>query len=180
MEIPGGSSSCGNMRLFQRTSQSRSWRYNWGAGEESEGWILLLESGIWHKIHLRDGIKRPIEPSWAADSKYYFYYGRWKDLRDHPNFDKVIQWQTLSMRLLPYWDHILERGVLPAKTLKQWSNLGVTRRYGDVCNDTMSLIVEMALEINNQTGVPACPYIQYRNREKQADILEAVMGLRDL
>ena len=158
---------------------SRSWTYSWTEGDSE--WTLLLENGVWYFIGT-DGIRRLVDTAAANNVKYYYSaaLGQWCDLDAHPRSLQCTQWQGLATILLPYLNSILESGEWRARTVKHWSHYGATRRYGDVGNRCMMLVVDMALELNRRVDVPRCWEVEQRNMEHKADLLEAVMGLRVL
>ena len=162
-----------------RVCTLRSWRYCWEEGDITFEWTLLLENGEWSFIG-SDGMRRPC----GKDTKYYFSakLSYWCDFDAHPRRLQCKQWHELSTRLLPYLEVILQSGQWRAKQIKQWSNYGEIRRYGDVGNRVMSLVIDMALELGKRFSVAWTGYsqVEQRNTEHKADFLELVMGLRVL
>ena len=158
-------------------STARTWKYSSDHGS----WTLSLEHGTWSFINT-DGIKQLIDTSAFINLKYFHNaaLNQWFDLDAHPRSHQCSQWQDLATELLPYLNSILESGEWRARTVKQWSHHGATRKYGDVGNRCMMLIVDTALELNRRVGVPRCWEVEQRNMEHKADLLEAVMGLREL
>ena len=162
-------------RLFQ-PCLSRSWTYKTTSGKI---WVLLLEDGEWFRFNT-EGIKQRIDTVWLQGSKYYYKDGRWEDLRSHKQFRMINAWEQFAITLLPCLNSNLESGEWSKKTIKPWSHYGCTRRYDDVGNRLMGLVIDMALELNRCVGVPPCPWVERLNMEHKADLLEAVMGLRTL
>ena len=161
---------------------ARSWTYSWTEGDATSEWTLLLENGVWCFIVGTDGIRRLVDTAAANNLKYYYSAALrgWLDLDAHPRSRQLSQWIDLADLLLPYLNSILESGEWRARTVKEWSHHGATRKYGDVGNRCMMLIVDTALELNRRVGVPRCWQVEQRNMEHKADLLEAVMGLREL
>ena len=60
--------------------------------------------------------------------------------------------------------------------------MGGTRKYGDVSNRVMALVVDMALQVHKRSRCRGIGLweIKKRNPEHKADVLEAVMGLREM
>jgi len=164
---------------------SRSWTYSWTEGDATSEWTLLLENGVWCFIGT-DGIRRLVGTAAANNVKYYYSaaLGRWFDLDAHPRSLQCTQWQDLATGLLPYLNSILESGEWRSGSLsneyRRARTVGAIRRYGDVGNRCMMLVVDMALELNRRVDVPRCWEVERRNMEHKADLLEAVMGLRVL
>ena len=156
---------------------ARTWKYSSDHGS----WTLSLEDGTWSCINT-DGNTQLVDNSAFINVKYFHSaaLGRWFDLDAHPRSHQCSQWQDLATRLLPQLNSILESGDWRARTVKEWSHHGKTRKYGDVGNRVMMLIVDTALELGRRVGVPRCWQVEQRNMEHKADLLEAVMGLREL
>ena len=166
---------------FRQVIMSRSWIYTLKEGDATQKWILLLKDGVWFSIDA-DGVRRLIDMTAASKVKYYYnaVSDRWCDLDANPNSHQRTQLLSLATDLLPHLNSILASRQWMAKTVKHWSHYGVTRRHGDVGNHCMSLVVDMALELNRRLNVPRCWEVEQRNPEHKADLLEAVMGLREL
>ena len=77
-------------------------------------------------------------------------------------------------------DYNIQNGSWTVARVKQWSDHGRTRRYGVVGNFCMAMVVDMALASQVQLGVRESWYVKRLNMAHKADLLEAVMGLRDL
>ena len=146
---------------------TRSWTYKWTEGNATSEWTLLLENGVWFFIGM-DGI-RHLMP-YYSNTKFYYSakLGRWCDLGASDHSLKIKQWSDLATRLLPCLNDMLMDDNLRARTVKDWSYYGCTRRYGDVTNRTMELVVDMALELNKRIGAPDCWEVARRNREHKA------------
>ena len=138
---------------------------------------MLLEDGVWYTVG-SDGNKSKICTFWLQEAKFFsFSKGRrWYDLRASPEW----AWIEFATKLLPYLNELLGSGLWRAKTIKEWSYHGATRRYGDVGNKVMAAVVETALQFNNMLRLPSCLEVSQRNPEHKADLLEMVMGLREL
>ena len=158
---------------------SRIWHYRWPVGDATHGWSLLLEHGIWWRID-PDGQRRMIDM--AVSSMYYYdaTSRRWIDLESHPFRRHWDRWHHLATRLLPHIDYNIQNGSWTVARVKQWSDHGRTRRYGVVGNFCMAMVVDMALASQVQLGVRESWYVNRLSMEHKADLLEAVMGLRDL
>ena len=158
---------------------SRLWHYSWPVGDATHGWSLLLEHGIWWRID-PDGQRRMIDM--AVSSMYYYdaTSRRWIDLELHPFRRHWDRWHHLATRLLPHIDYNIQNGSWTVARVKQWSDHGRTRRYGVVGNFCLAMVVDMALASQVQLGVRESWFVKRLNMAHKADLLEAVMGLRDL
>lgn len=137
----------------------------WTEGDAPSVWTLLLENGVWFFIGA-DGIRHPMH--YYSNVKYYYKHGVWCDLDEHQHSFQCTQWQFLATQLLPHLNSILESGEWRAKTVKHWSHYGCTRRYGDVTNRCMMLVIDMALELSRRVGLPGCWEVERRNMEHKA------------
>ena len=159
----------------------RSWTYRWTDGyNEDFEWTLLLEDGVWWYI-CADGTRMPYR---ITEGKHFYNaaINHWYDIDTLtlPRSRWRTQWVELATVMLPRLNSILESGEWRARTVKQWSHHGGTRRYGDVGNRCMALIVDVALQLNLRLTGKRCWEVERRNMEHKADLLEAVMGLREL
>jgi hypothetical protein len=151
--------------LDLQVGRRRFWPYRWTEGGAISEWTLLLENGVWFFIGT-DGIRHPMP--YYSNVKYYYKLGRWCDLDAHQHSFQCTQWQCLATKLLPHLNSILESGEWGAKTVKHWSHHGCTRRYGDVGNRCMMLVIDMALELNRRVQGPCCWEVERRNMEHKA------------
>ena len=157
----------------------RIWRYSWPVGDTTHVWTLLLYHGTWWRQD-QDGETRMIDM--AAPSMYYYDAGmrRWDDLEQHPSRRHWNLWHLLATRLLPDLDYRIQNLGWTVATVAEGARHGETRRYGVIPNLCMATIVDMALVMQEELGVRKSWYVSRLNRQHKADLLEAVMGLRDL
>ena len=166
--------------LWAHMSRSCSWVYRWTEGDATYRWTLLLENGVWWMIDT-DGETRLVD----TEEAHMYYYNaalrRWIDLESHPCRLDWPLWHDLATVILPHINSKLESGEWTESKIEEWSSIGMTRRYGPVSSFCMAIIVDIALEIQLLLGlgVKACWEVERRRMVPKADLLEAVMGLRD-
>ena len=139
----------------------------------------MLENGVWWMIDT-DGETRLVD----TEEAHMYYYDaalrRWIDLESHPCRLEWDWWHDLATRLLPHISSMLESGDWTDSKIQEWSRIGLTRRYDNVSSFCMSMIVDIALVIQLRLGVRACWEVERRRMVPKADLLEAVLGLRDM
>ena len=138
----------------------------------------MLDHGRWWRLD-PDGQRRKIDMAALSRSMYYYdeTSRRWIDLEPHPFRRHWDRWHHLATRLLPHLDYMIQNCKWTVASVKQWSHHGQTRRYGDVGNFCMAMVVDIALVSQLELGVRESWYVKRLSMEHKADLLDAVMGL---
>ena len=163
--------SSSSTQLVQRSlaRSCRSWTYKFFDVDHWARWTLMLEDGVWY-FSTTDGIQDRVD-QWWVETQFYTRHGVWDDLRRHRHYSKFIQWQYLTIKIMPYLNEVLESGEwLDGHKVKAWSKLGVTRRHGDVGIFVMGLVVNMALSLIRLCDMPACPSVERWGLKHRAEL----------
>ena len=161
-------------------SRSCSWVYRWTEGDATYRWSLLLENGVWWMID-RDGETRLVD----TEEAHMYYYDaalrRWIGLESHPCRLHWYLWHELATKLLPHINSKLESGDWTESKSREWCSRAMPGRYGYRSSVCVAMIVDIALVIQLRLGlgIRACWEVERRKMLPKADLLEAVMGLRE-